>query len=193
MTVRDATEADIPRVAELHATRISEGFLSSLGLPFLRRLYRRVARTPDSFLLVDERDAMVAGFVAGVADLSALYRTFLLRDGVIAAVAAAPRVVRAVPRVIETLKYPTTTADLPTAEILAVAVDPARSGQGIGTALVRAATAEFAQRSITAAKVVTTADNHAAIAMYEAAGYRAAAGLEMHPGRESKVLVWTAS
>ncbi|MEP6624048.1 MAG: GNAT family N-acetyltransferase [Acidimicrobiia bacterium] len=193
MTIRLATATDLPRVADLHVTRISEGFLSSLGTSFLRRLYRRVLRTPEAFVLVDERDGEVVGFVAGVANLSVLYRTFLVRDGVIAAISAAPRVVRAIPRIVETLKYPNATAELPAAEILAVAVAPEQSGQGIGTALVRAATAEFERHAIAAAKVVTTADNGPAIAMYEAAGYRAAVGLEVHPGRESKVLVWTAS
>ncbi len=198
MTIRAATEADLPRVAELHGARISEGFLSSLGPAFLRRLYRRVLRTPDAFLLVAVRDEahdgeQIDGFVAGVADLSRLYRTFLVRDGVIATIGAAPRVLRTVPRVFETLRYPTATADLPPAEILAVAVAKARAGHGIGTALVRAATAEFERLAITTAKVVTTADNGAAIAMYEAAGYRSTIALEVHPGRASKVLVWTAS
>jgi ribosomal protein S18 acetylase RimI-like enzyme len=193
MTIRTATESDVREVADLHATRISEGFLTSLGPAFLRRLYRRVIRSADCFVLVDAPDGAVDGFVAGVADLSKLYRTFLIRDGMVAALGAAPRVVRAVPRVLETLKYPATTADLPSAEILAVAVASECAGRGIGTALVRAATAEFERRAVTSAKVVTAADNGAAIAMYEAAGYRGAVGLEVHSGRESKVLVWTAS
>jgi len=193
MTIRPATTAELPRVAELHAARITEGFLTSLGTPFLRRLYRRVARSDGSFILVEQLDCDVVGFVAGVANLSALYRSFLIRDGAVAAAMAAPKVVRAVPRVIETLKYPSATGDLPDAEILAVAVAPEHAGRGIGTALVRAATTEFLRRDITAAKVVTTADNTAALAMYEAAGYQRTAGLEVHTGRSSEVLVWTAS
>lgn len=193
MTVRSATASDLDHVAELHAGRIREGFLTSLGLPFLQRLYRRVLRSNDAFLLVDEVDDRVTGFVAGVADLGALYRRFIIRDGPIAAVRAAPRLLRTLPRVAETLKYPSTTDALPDAEILAVAVAPDWGGQGIGTSLVRAATNEFDRRRVRAAKVVTTTDNGAAIAMYRACGFVSTAGLEFHPGRSSEVLVWTAS
>ena len=45
---------DAAAAAALHAGQIGEGFLTFLGPRFLRRLYRRVARTPGSFLLVVE-------------------------------------------------------------------------------------------------------------------------------------------
>ena len=192
--IRAATEADLPTVASLHAERIGEGFLSSLGPGFLRRLYRRVLRTDDGFVLVacDAGGAPI-GFVAGVGSVGALYRGFLLHDGVVAGALAAPKLVRAVPRVVETLRYPSTTGDLPDAEILAVAVAGSAAGRGVGTALVGAAIAAFASRGVTTAKVVTTADNAPALAMYRACGFATAAGVEIHPGRASEVLVWTAS
>ena len=54
MVLRVGTEDDAAVAADLHAGQIGEGFLAILGPRFLRRLYRRVARTPDSFLLVVE-------------------------------------------------------------------------------------------------------------------------------------------
>lgn len=197
MTVRPATSVDLPRVAELHAERISEGFLSSLGLPFLCRLYARALSSPDSFILVNDGQrngpSDVNGFVAGVEDLGAFYRRFVLRDGIAAGLRAAPRLVAALPRVIETLRYPSATSALPDSEILAVAVATNAGGQGIGGALVGAATAEFARRGTTSAKVVTTSDNKAALAMYRRRGFVTSAPVEVHPGRVSEVLVWTAS
>ena len=65
--------------------------------------------------------------------------------------------------------------------------------RNLETSLVRAATIEFDRRQVQAAKVVTTADNNAAIAMYRACGFVSTTGLEVHPGRSSEVLVWTAS
>jgi ribosomal protein S18 acetylase RimI-like enzyme len=194
VSVRAATDADLPTVATLHAERIGEGFLSSLGPGFLRRLYRRVLRSDDGFVLVaGDPGRAPTGFVAGVGSVGALYRSFLLHDGVVAGALAAPRLVRALPRVVETLRYPSTTGDLPDAEILAVAVAGSAAGRGIGTALVAAATAAFARHGVTTAKVVTTADNAPALAMYRACGFATAAGVEVHPGRASEVLVWTAS
>jgi ribosomal protein S18 acetylase RimI-like enzyme len=192
--VRPATSADLPRVAQLHADRIREGFLSTLGQPFLRRLYRRVLRSDGCFVLVAEQAGEpVAGFVAGVDDLGRLYRRFVLRDGAVAGLRAAPRLLGALTRVRETMAYPAATEGLPDAEILAVAVAADHGGEGVGTALVRAATERFAAAGVSTAKVVTTSDNVAALAMYAAAGFRPAADIEVHEGRSSAVLVWTAT
>ena len=106
---------------------------------------------------------------------------------------AAPRLVRALPRVVETLRYPSATGDLPAAEILAVAVAADATGHGAGRALVQAATVELGHRGTAAAKVVTTADNGPALAMYRHCGFVSAAGVEVHSGRASEVLVWTPS
>lgn len=196
MTVRSARPEDVAAVAGLHADRIREGFLTSLGAAFLRRLYRRVLVSDDGFVLVataPTSDAPVIGFVAGVGSVGALYRRFILRDGLVAGTLAAPRLVRAVPRVVETLRYPAATGDLPDAEILAVAVAADASGAGIGRTLVGAATEEFCRRGVTETKVVTTADNASALAMYRACGFVSTTGVEVHAGRASEVLVWTAS
>ena len=192
MTLRAASASDVPAIADLHATRIDEGFLTSLGTPFLRRLYARVLQSDDAFIVVDDLDGVTTGFAAGVADLGSLYRQFILRDGWRAGLRAAPRLLKNIPRVVETLRYPAITGDLPEAEVLAVAVAAERSGHGVGQALVRRAIDEFVTREIRTAKVVTTADNRAALAMYRACGFIAADGVEVHAGRSSEVLVWTA-
>ncbi len=194
MKVRTAGVEDLALIADLHTTRINEGFLSSLGSPFLRRLYRRVLNTDAAFALVaaDERDQVI-GFAAGVGDLPGFYRSFLLHDGIAAGIRSAPRLVRSIPRVIETLRYGSSSDTLPTAEILAVAVGAASAGRGVGRSLVIAATAEFTRLGIETAKVVTTADNASAIAMYHAGGFQPATAIEVHPGRASQVMVWTSS
>ena len=63
--VRPATDADAPACAALHASQISQGFLSVLGPGFLRRLYRRINRAPHSFLLIAAGQGTTAGFIAG--------------------------------------------------------------------------------------------------------------------------------
>jgi ribosomal protein S18 acetylase RimI-like enzyme len=131
--------------------------------------------------------------VAGVDDLGALYRRFVVRDGVVAGLAAAPRIMRAVPRVLETMRYPATTAELPPAEILAVAVATTAGGRGVGRALVAAGLDAFSRHGVRTAKVVTTADNTPALAMYRACGFVSLSRVEVHEGRASEVLVWNAS
>jgi ribosomal protein S18 acetylase RimI-like enzyme len=191
VAVRVGGDADAPAAARLHATRITEGFLSFLGPGFLVRLYRRVPRTPGSFLLVADGDTGVVGFLAGSADVGGLYRSFLLRDGLPAGLAAAPRLVRGWRRVLETLRHGGGGAGTGRGtELLAVATDPAAAGRGVGTALVAAFLDRVRAAGGTEAYVVVGADNHQAIALYERAGFAPADEFELHAGVRSLLLQW---
>ena len=53
------------QVAALHAAAIDQGFLATLGEPFLAQVYRAIDEAADSVLLVEELDGRVVGFVAG--------------------------------------------------------------------------------------------------------------------------------
>jgi ribosomal protein S18 acetylase RimI-like enzyme len=207
--VRLAEEPDAARLAELHATRITDGFLPTLGPAFLTRLYRRIVRSPDAFAYVatlgDEGAAnrRVVGFAAATVDIGRLYRTFALRDGLVAGAVAAPRLLRSWRRVLETIRYPAAEsrtgpadgreAELPAAEILAVAVEAESGQRGIGRAVVDAATSRLSGRGETAVKVVAGADNTAALRLYAACGFVPRARIEVHEGAPSEVLVWNSS
>ncbi len=215
ITVRPATSRDVADVARLHVTAINEGFLSSLGAPFLRRLYARIIESPDGFLVVatgaveshpGSEPVVVApepvlGFVAGASSVRRLYRQFLWRDGAAAALAAAPSLARSLPRVLETLRYGlgrehTTSAgpdqfsnDPPEeAELLAIAVTDRSRRHGAGAALVGAFLSTAAQMGPPSARVIVDAANHGAIALYDRAGFSIAGGLEVHAGTQSVLM-----
>ena len=190
MKIRAGTEADVTLAATLHASQITEGFLPTLGRPFLSRLYRRVVRSPGSFLLVADDEGKPVGFIAGTQDVSSLYRSFLLRDGIVATLGALPAVARSARRVVETLRYPAGEKELPTAELLAIAVVPGARGRGAGRQLVAALTDEFQRRGIIAVKVTVGADNEEAIRLYERCGFSPAGRVEVHRGTTSQVLTW---
>lgn len=192
MITRLANPTDAARLAALHATRISEGFLPTLGPRFLTRLYRRLILDPDSFAIVADEGGDVVGFAAAASDIGALYRSFLLRDGVVASIGAAPALLRSWRRVIETLRYPEGSADLPDAEILSVAVDATAGGRGVGTKVVTEALSRLRDSGVSSAKVVVGADNETALAMYRRCGFENATRIEVHGGRASEVLVWKA-
>jgi ribosomal protein S18 acetylase RimI-like enzyme len=201
--VRAGTDADAVLAAALHSSEISEGFLPSLGPRFLTRLYRRVVRSPRSFLLVALDDGKVVGFVAGTEDVRALYRSFLLHDGAIATLAALPRVTSSWRRVLETLSYGAITGkrgtrgerepghELPPAELLAIAVAPEARSHGAGRLLIEGLTTEFTRRGIRAIRVVVGAGNEPAIRLYERCGFTTAVGMEVHKGTPSQVLTWS--
>lgn len=190
MLIRAGRADDAPAVAALHADRIGEGFLVTLGPRFLTRLYRRIANSSGAVLLVAEDPEQLVGFVAAATSTGRLYKEFLLRDAVPAALVAAPAVLRAPRRVWETFRYGTTDHDLPPAEVLSIAVAAAATGQGTGGALLTAALDELGQRGVVAARVVTASGNDAAIRMYERAGFGRQGRTEVHPGGVQEVLVW---
>jgi ribosomal protein S18 acetylase RimI-like enzyme len=190
VNIRAASEADAATMAGLHAGQIADGFLPTLGQPFLTLLYRRIARWDRSFGIIAEEDRRTIGMAAATEHVGLLYRQFLLRDGWRAGFVAAPRLAASWRRALETLRYPSSGVDWPSAEVLAVAVAPGGRGRGIGRALVRTVNDELRDRQVDGARVVTSADNDVALAMYEAEGFRRESLIHVHEGRPSVVLTW---
>jgi ribosomal protein S18 acetylase RimI-like enzyme len=200
--VRAAVKADCARVAQLHATGINEGFLASLGPRFLGRLYGRMVASRRAFLLVaydlqktpSDGDHQVIGFVSGTESVPGLYREFLLRDGVVAGIVAAPQLVRAVPKLIETFRYGTSDAQPgpqgtgSETELLSLAVAPEARRLGVGASLVDSFHAAAKSSGSISARVVVGATNEAAIRLYESGGFVEAERFELHAGSESLLL-----
>jgi ribosomal protein S18 acetylase RimI-like enzyme len=192
VSVGPAADADAAVAARLHVGQISEGFLSLLGTRFLQRLYRRIRLHPHSFLLMAKAQGTPVGFIAGSTDVAGLYRSFLWRDGVLAAFQAAAPLARGWPRVFETLRHGASDRAGTTrgAELLSVAVDPDWRGRGAGRLLVAAFLAEGVARGSDAAHVVVGADNDGAVALYKQAGFVALERFELHPGTQSLLMQW---
>jgi ribosomal protein S18 acetylase RimI-like enzyme len=187
--LRLGTETDARAAAVLHAGQIDEGFLSSLGSAFLARLYRRVALSDDSFLLIADVSGKRVGFLAGALDVGALYKRFLVRDGVMAGIAAAPQLIRTWPRALETLRHGSgPKAEVRTAELLAVAVDPESRGLGTGSKLVEGFIDEASRRGAKGAQVVVGQQNSAAVGVYSRAGFEPVSEFELHPGVRSLLM-----
>jgi ribosomal protein S18 acetylase RimI-like enzyme len=189
MVLRSGTDGDAAAAAALHAGQISEGFLTFLGERFLRRLYRRLVRTPGSFLLVADFEGSTIGFLAGSTHVRALYRSFAWRDGVPAMAACGGRLLRSPVRALETLRHGTG-ASGQGAELLAVAVDPSVQGRGAGTLLVEGFLHQVTTRGEKVAHVVVAADNDAAEALYRKAGFSTVERFELHQGTDSLLMQW---
>jgi ribosomal protein S18 acetylase RimI-like enzyme len=192
LVLRTGTGGDADIAAALHCAQISEGFLTFLGPAFLRRLYRRVARAPESFLLVVEDGAATVGFLAGSTDVATLYRAFLWRDGPAAALSCSGRLLRSWRRVVETLRHGAGDA-AEGAELLAIAVDPAARGRGAGTLLVEAFLSEIRRQRQHAAHVVVGAANETAVALYRRNGFEVVDRFELHAGTESVLMQWVST
>jgi ribosomal protein S18 acetylase RimI-like enzyme len=186
--VREATDA-----ARLHHEQLPGSFLASLGPGFLRVLYRRLVLDGSSTVHVARDGDRVVGFVAGTEDTARFMRRFVRRDGPRAAVAGAAGLLRRPGAAWETLRYgpaPPEVAGLPAAELLALAVDPSARRMGLGLRLIESLLEDARVHEIPGMRVTVAADNAAAIAAYERAGFRRATRTEVHRGRTSEVLVW---
>ncbi len=192
VAIRPATDADAPASAALHADQISQGFLSVLGPGFLRRLYRRIGRSPESFLLVADDRGTTVGFVAGSTNVAGLYRSFLLHDGIPAALGAAGALLAGWRRVLDTLGHAggNGAGAGRGPELLAIAVDPAWQGRGVGRLLVASFLDEVHARGRDAAHVVVGAGNAGAVSLYRRAGFVTVERFELHAGTESLLMQW---
>ncbi len=189
--VRRADEGDTRFLAVLHAQAISTGFLPRLGRRFMTLLYRALVEHEDAVVLVAEDECGPVGFVAGVADIGAFYRSFVRRFGIRAVVAAAPRLLRPtmLRRAWETFRYEGGDVGVD-AELVSMAVVADRRGRGIGTVLGRELLTAMSR--VGKVKVVVGADNSAAIAAYRKMGFEPVGTIEVHRGETSEVLVWSA-
>jgi ribosomal protein S18 acetylase RimI-like enzyme len=190
--MRLATQADVPRVAQLHLDHMDMGFVRTLGPVFLRRLYRRMILSPHAFLIVAEVDGEVIGFTSGATDTNKLWRSFILRDGVVAGLGALPTIVRNPRRILETRRYPQAAADsdFPAAEWPTIAVDPEARYKGLGMKLTTRLMEEFVARGTPAVRGVGIEWNDPIFKLLKAHGFEEAGEIEVHAGERSRVLVW---
>jgi glycosyltransferase involved in cell wall biosynthesis/ribosomal protein S18 acetylase RimI-like enzyme len=191
--VRTARSSDAPILAELHREALPDSFLPSLGVRFLRRLYRALASDSEAITLVAERDSRVIGFATGVPSVRAFYRRFYRRHGIPAALILAPRIFRphALRRARQTARYPANARSLPQAELLAIAVASEQRGTGIGETLAHGIIDELSRHGVKQVKVLVASDNLRANRFYERIGFRPATQVDLHEGRSSNVLVIT--
>ena len=70
--------SDYRAVATLHCDYINQGFLATLGVPFLTLLYEAIDMDKESVLLVEKVNSTVVGFVTGTSDLGRIYKQLLL-------------------------------------------------------------------------------------------------------------------
>ncbi len=193
VALRLGTEADVPTVAQIHLDYMDMGFVRTLGLGFLKCMYRRIVRSEYGFMVVAEQpDGRIIGYTTGSTDTGKLWREFMVRDGVRAGLAALPKIVRHPRRILETRKYPSAAAsdDLPAAEWLTIAVDPTVRYRGLGMRLTTRLMEEFETLGTPAVRGVGVTWNDPIFKLLIAHGYEDVGMIQVHAGTDSRVLVW---
>jgi len=187
IVIRPARRGDFRAVGRLHVDALPLGFLSTLGTGFLTALYQGIACEPGSGVWVAEHAGRVVGFLAGTRDIRTCYRRVLRRRAPALAFAMLPHLVRPSiwRRAFETLRYPRESAEAaprPAAELLAIAVDAAVRGRGIGRRLIEQLDEACRGWGVAEYCVPTHAVDPDSNAFYRAVGLRLARAF-VHHGR----------
>jgi len=180
--IRPMRASDAEAVARLHEIGIPTGFLSSLGTGFLKELYRAIPSSSCGMGFVLDLGEPLA-FVAVTTNTGCLYREVLKGSGLVLCQTLVTRLWRpsVVRKCFETLLYPNTVgADLPSAEVLSVAVHERARGNGIGKALMKRAMAALRAEGVERVKVACLPANRAAVGLYTSCGFQLAEESEHH-------------
>lgn len=184
------------QVAALHATNIDQGFLATLGVPFLTLMYRAIDEARDSVLLVEMRDGRVVGFVAGGAGMGPIYRR-MLRSPVRLGWTLLPSLARPsrLRRILDILRYGRgkSVGGLPASELLSIAVAQEARGTGVAETLYRRLAGYFAERGVDAFRITAGDALAPAHRFYARMGAVPAARIQMHAGQGSTVYVQAVS
>jgi glycosyltransferase involved in cell wall biosynthesis/ribosomal protein S18 acetylase RimI-like enzyme len=190
--VRPARSIDAPAMARIHREALPQGFLSSLGERFLRRMYLALAVDHEAVALVADDGDGVVGFATGVRSVRRFYRRFYLRHGLPAALAAAPNLLHRgmIRRLTETATYPGGSGKLPDSELLSIAVTRGWRSRGVGKVLAQGILDGLADRGASEIKVVVGAENEQGNRFYAGMGFKHRARISVHEGIPSNVWVF---
>ncbi len=193
VTIREARKDDVADVARLHKTQIPSGFISSLPLSVVQRLYKTIAGN-ELLYVISEHDK-VLGFVSASLNTSKLYKRFVIQNMLAILPVFTTLIFRKnfLKRSLETLKAPAKTKtakiedELP--ELLSVVVRPGRQAGGVGKMLLDKLESELKSREISKYKVVAGNKLISANRFYEKYGFELSRQTEIHKGDKSNVYI----
>jgi len=192
MTVRLAKKEDAKQLAQIHRLEIAKGFLASLPLSFLTKFYEAIVDAGSGICVVGEDEGRVVGFIAGTSNLKEFSRYFLGHYFFQAVFMLAPQIVHGgvLKKILESLRYAGKSEDLPSAELLTIAVQKEFQSQGVATRMLDLFISAMRERGVKVFKVVVGEDLKEAIAFYEKRGFRFHESTRIHGDKSSRIYLY---
>ena len=185
--------SDYRAIASLHCDHINQGFLATLGVPFLTLLYEAIDKDSESVLLVERVDRSVVGFVTGTRGLGRIYKQLLLKPlRLIYSLKSCLLSPSKMYKIIEVLlisKDSNISSDLPKQELLSIVVNPAYQGGGHAENLFNALCCHFRGEGASSFRIVVGSNLGRAHAFYTKMGAIAVKEIQVHKGADSVVYV----
>jgi ribosomal protein S18 acetylase RimI-like enzyme len=175
----------------MHAKAIDQGFLPTLGEPFLALLYQAIDESHGASIFVEERNGNIVGFVAGGVGMKPIYKRLLLHPfrlslALIPSLFRPGRWRRIAEIVRHTSKSPGE-ARFPSAELMSLAVAEGWRGKGIAEVLYQRLRQSFAERGISEFKIIVGGQLDVAQRFYRRMGAEAVSQTEIHGGESSVI------
>lgn len=130
----------VNNIAQLHKQAFPSFFLTQLGLPFLKTLYRGYILSPYSGIIVSEDNGRLIGFIAYSNDYPRFYRDLVkhhLFSFALCSVGAAIRHPSFIKRILGAFKKSESVEKKEKyVELASICVDPKMECRGIGTKLI---------------------------------------------------------
>jgi ribosomal protein S18 acetylase RimI-like enzyme len=182
------------QIAQLHIANLDQGFLSTLGIPFLSEIYRAIEECQQAVLIVRSEDGKVVGFLAGLtAPMSVIYRAMLRRlhhwGWYLIPVMLSPGGFRHILDIIEYGNNDLGINDLPAVELLSIAIAPDYRGTGIAETMYCQLLDYFKQKKISRFKILVGEALIPAHKFYLRMGAQARGVFEVHSGQQSTMYV----
>jgi ribosomal protein S18 acetylase RimI-like enzyme len=181
-------------IAQIHQEEITEGFLSTLGIDFLEKLYRVIASSRHAFIFVATLEGQAVGCICGSTNTRLLYKEIILNYGWQMLLLMLPKIfsLSVIIKVKETLCYPQKNkcCDLPSSEILNFCVNNNYQRKGIAKSLFKHLTQEFKRLKINRIKIVTGERQISAQRFYEAMKATRISNISIHTGIVSYVYIY---
>jgi ribosomal protein S18 acetylase RimI-like enzyme len=193
ITVHRATRKDARSIAGIHKQEITHGFLSTLPIVFLQKLYEAIITSSGGVCVVAKEKEEVVGFIAGTADIARLYRYFFLHYWFVSAVLLCNKLFqwRTVQKIWEVLRYPDKkTGQLPQAELLTIALSAKFQGKGVAGHMFELFTNEMKQHNIRQFKVLVGEELPYALRFYEKSGFRFHGTATVHGTEASRIYLY---
>lgn len=156
--IRLAREEEAAALGDMMARRIHWGTMPKLGRGFVTLFHRHLTTSEHALCVVAEVDGVVAGYAAGLLHCGKFQRQFVLRHGLSAALAVAPRLLS--PSVwkialrLGTYFHRAPHKD-PDAEMISLAVESGWGGRGVGRDLTADLLRRMAEAGCDCVKVGT--------------------------------------
>ncbi len=191
MKINKAKVSDQKQIAELHKQGIPSGFISSLNIKVVQKLYKTIIL--NEIIFVVEANGKIVGFVSCAIQTGKLYKDFIKANSFSVLPYFILKVfsISFIRKTLETLKAPKKTKkdnredEMP--ELLSIVIDASQQAKGIGKILLDALEKELIKRNIPEYKVVAGDNLLSANKFYQKYGFELSHKIELHKGQISNV------